>query len=221
MKVVKIFALSALIASSACEAIAASCPDGNAALNQNTSLQSLCPGGFTSNAGALGPSDISAAMNAQPDNVAMIKAAAANAGVPADLALAVSFQESRFNSCAGSPTGVKGPMQLTQGTARALGYNRDINEQNIKGGMAVLKQAVNKCGTTNYACLSASYNGSNPTQQAQWAEGVQNADNKLQNNPSLVASCSPAQDNGSGCPSGPGDFPTTPAPTTPTVSLSA
>ena len=139
----------------------------------------------------------------------MISAAAQNNGVPLNLALAVSYWESEgFHSCAGSSSGVKGPMQLTQRTARGLGLNRNINEQNINGGMAVLKQAINACGTSNYACISKHYNGSNAKQQAQWANGVKNADAKLKNMNNLATlACK-----GSTCkPSG--TTPQTPAPT--------
>lgn len=170
-------------------------------LEQNTSLASLCPNGFSSSPGHGG---IAQQMQAQSDNVKMIYAAAKDAGVPPDLALAVSYHESAgFNSCAGSPTGVKGPMQLTQATGRAYGYNRDINEQNIKGGMAVLKAAYDKCGDSDYACLAKYYNGSTPDQQQQWANGVKSGHNTLKNNPSLVAS---ACNTTAVCEMGPGDF---------------
>lgn len=166
-------------------------------LLNNTPLAQLCPNGFTSKSGG----SVENAMSNQKDNVSMIYASAQNTGVPTDLALAVSYHESvGFNSCAGSDTGVKGPMQLTQRTARSLGFDRDINEQNIKGGMAVLKRAYDKCGY-DYACLSANYNGSpRPGEQAGWARGVETATNKFKNNPQLmtkicgeatVANCTP------------------------------
>lgn len=147
----------------------------------------------------------------------MIVAAAEQQGVPADLALAVSYHESEgFNSCAGSSTGVVGPMQLTKGTAKSLGYDRDVNEQNIQGGVAVLKQAVNACGTTNYACLSAHYNGSTATQQAQWARGVASADAKLKADPAMVASACSGSSEDKSCLVGGGDLPTTTTTTTAT-----
>ena len=166
-------------------ALASNCPSGDALLKNNTSLSSLCPNGFSSKSGG----SIENAMKNQTNNVSMVYAEAQNQGVPTELALAVSYHESvGFNSCAGSPTGVKGPMQLTKATAKSYGYDRDINEQNIKGGMTVLKNAYNKCGY-DYACLAKYYNGSpTPGEQAGWARGVQAATTKLQNNPSLVAS---------------------------------
>ena len=187
---------------------ASNCPTGDAKLKNNTPISTQCPNGFTSNAAKLGSSNIQTAMQSQSNNVQMVSAAAQNDGVPINLALAASYQESRFNSCAGSQTGVLGPMQLTQVTGKSLGYNRSIDQQNIKGGMAVLKQAINACGTSNYACLSAHYNGSNAKQQAQWANGVKNADAKLKNMNNLATlACK-----GSTCkPSG--TTPQTPTPT--------
>lgn len=193
--------LTAAISLVATISFASNCPQGDEMLRNNTRLPSLCPNGFTSRSGG----DIASAMDRQTNNVAMVYASAQNMGVPPELALAVSYHEAvGFNSCAGSDTGVKGPMQLTQRTGRAYGYDRDINEQNINGGMAVLKAAYDKCGM-NYACLSANYNGSpRPGEQAGWARGVQAAHQRLLNTPSLMAKAC------SGSPTaclGPGDFP--------------
>ena len=148
-------------------ASATSC-DGAALLTNNTPLGSMCPSYGLPNAGLAIP----LAMQKDSANVAMITAAANQQGVPPQLALAVAYSESQFASCAGSPTGVKGPMQLTQATAKSLGYNRDINEQNIKGGMAVLKTAINSCGTSDIACLASRYNGASSAEQAGWASHV-------------------------------------------------
>ena len=185
-------------------AFASNCPNGDELLNSDTSLATLCPNGF----GQFQPGSIQNAINNQQGNTQMIVAAAEQDGVPVDLALAVAYHESEgFNSCAGSDTGVKGPMQLTQTTARGLGYNRDINEQNIKGGMAVLKRAFDICGATNYACLSSNYNGSpRPGEQAGWARGVERADSEIKSNPTLEASA--CQGGTLSC--GPGDFPSMP-----------
>lgn len=179
----KIVTCTVVIASTI--AFASDCPQGDSLLKNNTPLNDLCPKGF----GQFSPGGLQNAINNQSSNVAMIVAEAENQGVPVDLALAVSYHESEgFNSCAGSDTGVKGPMQLTKKTGQQYGYDRDINEQNIKGGMAVLKNAYNKCGT-NFTCLSANYNGSpRPGEQAGWARGVQNAYNQLHNDNSLLAS---------------------------------
>jgi hypothetical protein len=176
-------------------AFAGDCPNCDDLLKNNTPLSQLCPNGF----GQFNPGSLQQAIGSQPTNVAMITAAAEQQGVPADLALAVSYHESEgFNSCAGSDTGVKGPMQLTQRTGNSLGYNRDINEQNIMGGMTLLKQCDNKCGDTAFGCLSACYNGSpRPGEQAGWARGVQNAYSQLHNDPSLLASATSTCSSGS------------------------
>jgi soluble lytic murein transglycosylase-like protein len=174
--------LVTLVASAA---LASNCPSGDALLQNNTPLSQVCADGF----GQFHPGSIEQAMQAHPDNASMITSAAQQYGVPTDLALAVSYHESEgFNSCAGSATGVKGPMQLTQRTAAGLGFNRDVNEQNIEGGMALLGQAVQACGASNYSCLAARYNGSTAAEQAVWARGVATADEQLKNNPNLVAS---------------------------------
>jgi len=163
-------------------AFASSCPDGDNLLQNNTRLSQLCPNGFTSSvSGQIGDQ-----ISQNGDNAKMVVAAAEQNGVPTDVALAVSTWESGLNSCAGSNTGVKGPMQLTQKTARGLGFDRDINEQNVQGGMEVLKQAYDKCGD-NTTCLAASYNGSDAAQQADWARGVQGKLNQLKNDSSLIA----------------------------------
>ncbi|RWO03507.1 MAG: hypothetical protein EOS07_33885 [Mesorhizobium sp.] len=105
-------------------------------------------------------------------NVSLIRYYAKKYGISEGLALSVSYQEARFDTCAGSHTGVKGAMQLTKGTGRGLGFDRDINEQNIEGGVKLLSQAVKKCGGTNYTCLASYYNGSTAAEQANWAAGV-------------------------------------------------
>lgn len=112
------------------------------------------------------------AYNEEPGNVALIRRYAQQYGVPFNLALAVAYHESRFDTCAGSPTGVRGVMQLTQRTGRSLGFDRDINEENIQGGMRYLSMGVARCGAKNYSCLAAFYNGSTPGEQLQWANGV-------------------------------------------------
>ena len=114
----------------------------------------------------------SGALKRDAGNVQLIRYYAQKYGVPEGLALSVAYQESRLDSCAGSPTGVKGVMQLTKGTGKAMGFDRDVNEQNIEGGVKYLGQGVAKCGASNYSCLSSWYNGSDAAQQKQWAGGV-------------------------------------------------
>lgn len=113
-----------------------------------------------------------AAMERDAANVSMIRYYAKKYGISEGLALSVAYQESRFDSCAGSHTGVKGVMQLTKRTGSGIGFDRDINEQNIEGGVKYLAMGVNKCGSSNYACLASWYNGSNASEQRGWAGGV-------------------------------------------------
>jgi Transglycosylase SLT domain len=199
--------ISLLATSIATVAFASTCWDGDQLLQNNSPLSQLCPNGF----GQFSPGGIQNAINNQQSNTRMIIAAADQFGVPENLALAVAYHESEgFNSCAGSDTGVKGPMQLTQSTARALGYDRNINEQNIMGGMRVLKAAIDACGATNYTCLAARYNGSSRLgEQAGWARGVAAADQQLTSNPQMIASACGGSD--MQCEMGPGDFPGSPA----------
>ncbi|RWP98307.1 lytic transglycosylase domain-containing protein [Mesorhizobium sp.] len=112
------------------------------------------------------------ALSRDAENAKLIRYYAQKYGVPEGLALSVAYQESRFDSCAGSHTGVKGVMQLTKGTGRQLGFDRDINEQNIEGGVKYLGKGVAQCGASNYSCLASFYNGSNAAEQAEWAAGV-------------------------------------------------
>lgn len=112
------------------------------------------------------------ALTRDSENVKLIRYYARKYGVSESLALSVAYQESRFDSCAGSHTGVKGVMQLTQKTGNSMGFDRDINEQNIEGGVKYLAMGANKCGETNYTCLASWYNGSNAAEQKSWAGGV-------------------------------------------------
>ncbi|TIP18491.1 lytic transglycosylase domain-containing protein [Mesorhizobium sp.] len=112
------------------------------------------------------------ALSRDAENAKLIRYYAQKYGVPEGLALSVAYQESRFDTCAGSHTGVKGVMQLTKGTGRQLGFNRDINEENIEGGVKYLGKGVAQCGASNYSCLASFYNGSNAAEQAAWASGV-------------------------------------------------
>ena len=105
------------------------------------------------------------ALQRDAGNVKMIRYYAQKYGVPEGLALSVAYQESRFDTCAGSHTGVKGVMQLTKGTGKSMGLDRDVNEQNVEGGVKYLGMGVKQCGATNYSCLASFYNGSNAAEQ--------------------------------------------------------
>jgi hypothetical protein len=105
-------------------------------------------------------------------NVELIKHYAEKYNVPVGLALSVAHAESGISTCSGSPTGVKGVMQLTKRTGKGMGFDRDINEENIEGGVKYLGMGVNKCGSTDYACLASWYNGSTAAEQKNWAGKV-------------------------------------------------
>ena len=73
-----------------------------------------------------------------------VRSAAQQMGMDPDIAAGVAFQESRFNPKAKSSTGVRGTMQVTRSTAKGLGYNRDIPDENIRAGIALLKKGMDK-----------------------------------------------------------------------------
>lgn len=112
------------------------------------------------------------AVNEDAKNVELIKHYAEKYNVPVGLALAVAHAESGISTCSGSPTGVKGVMQLTKRTGKGMGFDRDINGENIEGGVKYLGMGVNKCGSTDYACLASWYNGSTAAEQKNWAGKV-------------------------------------------------
>ncbi len=73
------------------------------------------------------------------------KAAAEKLDLDWRLLAAIGYQESHWNKRATSPTGVKGLMMLTRGTARQLGIkDRTDPAQSIIGGAIYFKQRLNK-----------------------------------------------------------------------------
>ncbi len=71
------------------------------------------------------------------DRAAIAKAAAAT-GLSPDLLEAVAWRESGFRASALSRKGAIGQMQLMPATARAMGVDPQLNDQNLKGGAAYL-----------------------------------------------------------------------------------
>jgi hypothetical protein len=180
-------------------------------LSQRTRLTDLCPNGFgLPHYGAT--QDI---MARNPNIAGMIVDSANRYGVDPRLALAVSAHEGAMSACAGSPTGVQGPMQLTQATGRGYGLDRGILADNINGGMLTLRDAVRGCGgDQNIRCLADRYNGSTELQRQNWTNDVTRR---------LAGLSQPGQPAPAGCDGqaqcimGPGDFPTgrTPVAATP------
>lgn len=79
-----------------------------------------------------------------PEITSAIRRIAREEGVNENLALAVAYQESRFNPCARSHAGANGIFQLLPGTAKDLGVNSHDPEQNIRGGVRYLKQQLRR-----------------------------------------------------------------------------
>jgi soluble lytic murein transglycosylase-like protein len=76
--------------------------------------------------------------------------------IPSTLVRAVVQVESGFNPLARSPKGALGLMQLMPGTARDLGvWNPFDPDQNIRGGVAYLRQLLDKFGGNQELALAA------------------------------------------------------------------
>ena len=86
----------------------------------------------------------------------LIRRVAREEGVAEHIALAISYQESRFNPCAKSHVGAYGLMQLMPGTAKDLGVNPHDPEQNVRGGLRYFKTQLRKFGSIELAL--AAYN---------------------------------------------------------------
>jgi soluble lytic murein transglycosylase-like protein len=78
-------------------------------------------------------------------------------GVEASLVRAVIAVESAFEPGARSPAGAIGLMQLMPATARSLGVNPAIPDQNIEGGVRYLAELLRQFGGVELALIA--YNG--------------------------------------------------------------
>lgn len=97
------------------------------------------------------------AYGATPAEVAqLIQESSARHAVPASVAEAVAWQESRFNHNAVSPKGARGVMQLLPKTASDLGVDPSDLRGNIEGGVAYLGQQMRRFGDVRLAL--AAYN---------------------------------------------------------------
>ncbi|WFU07192.1 transglycosylase SLT domain-containing protein (plasmid) [Rhizobium sp. CB3171] len=138
-------------------------------LNDKTSLRSLC----TNGAGLPNYGSTQDMIQSNPNIANMIVDAANKYGVDPKLALSVSAHEGAMSACAGSFSGVLGPMQLTGATGRANGMDRGILSENIEGGVITLRDAVKSCGgTSSIRCLADLYNGSTESQRRNWTNDV-------------------------------------------------
>lgn len=175
-------------------------------LDQRTRLSELCPSGF--GLPSYGGTDAMIARN--PNIAGMIVQAAHEYGVDQRLALAVSAHEGAMSACAGSPTGVQGPMQLTIATGRGYGMDRGVLADNIRGGMLTLRDAVRSCGgSSSIRCLADRYNGSTEAERRAWTNGVsQRLEGLRQAGQRIPDACNGQPQ----CIMGPGDFPTTRVP---------
>lgn len=90
----------------------------------------------------------------QADIIAMIQSAAAAAGVPPQLAVAVAQHESSLNQAAVGTSGELGVFQLMPGTAAQLGVDPSNLQQNIQGGVTYLSQMHSLTGNWNDALIA-------------------------------------------------------------------
>lgn len=94
--------------------------------------------------------------NFNPNDIQkLIIAKAKQYGVDPALALAVAKNESGFNQNAKSPVGALGVMQLMPSTAKGLGVDPYNLEQNIDGGIRLLKQNMKTYGNSVNKTLAA------------------------------------------------------------------
>lgn len=98
------------------------------------------------------------------DAHALVGQYAAQFGVPLALANALVAQESGFNQGAVSSTGARGIMQLTRGTARGLGVDREDADGNVRGGMQLFAHLLQRYGDAPTAI--AAYHEGEPKMDA-------------------------------------------------------
>ncbi|OUS33384.1 lytic transglycosylase [Rhodobacterales bacterium 56_14_T64] len=126
--------------------------DGRAASQYNNSVRLQPPSIYTPTKWGTLPFDGSY----RGEYLDMARSAARQHGVPEDLFLRLVQQESNWNPNAKSHKGALGLAQLMPATARALGVDPKIPQQNLEGGARYLAKQYRKFGSWKLAL--AAYN---------------------------------------------------------------
>lgn len=105
--------------------------------------------------------DLSKLTDAQLDIAEKVIAEANRQKIDPNLALAVAYQESRFNPKASSEKGAYGVMQLMPTTAKSLGVNIMDVDDNIRGGVSYLKSNLDKFDNNKMHAIAAYNAGPN------------------------------------------------------------
>jgi len=126
--------------------------DGRAASQYNNSVRLQPPSIYTPTKWGSLPFDGSY----RGEYLDMARSAARQHGVPEDLFLRLVQQESNWNANAKSHKGALGLAQLMPATARALGVDPKIPQQNLEGGARYLAKQYRKFGSWKLAL--AAYN---------------------------------------------------------------
>jgi hypothetical protein len=116
--------------------------------------------------------DLSKLTDKQLEIAIKVAEAAQRNGLNPDFVLPMVMIESRFDPAAVSPKGAMGVMQLMPDTAKSLNVDPNNVDQNIDGGIRLLKELIQnpKIGNDPYKVL-AGYNASTETRNKFYASG--------------------------------------------------
>lgn len=105
--------------------------------------------------------DISKLTEDQKEYAFKVGQAAVKQGLNPDFVLPMVYQESGFNPKAKSSSGAIGLMQLMPATAKSLGVDPEDVDQNINGGLMLIKQLIKnpKIGNDPYKILAGYHSG--------------------------------------------------------------
>ncbi len=102
------------------------------------------------------PAPLPVRPSAKPASITeLVDNAARKYGLPPAFVRAVVAAESGYRPDAVSPKGALGPMQLMPSTARGLGANPMVPEQNVDAGTRYLRDLLLKYGSHTYQALAA------------------------------------------------------------------